>query len=186
MTRHALVLVAAAALTLAVVAPAPAAQQYPISFHAFPLSSGQGTVFKNGALTLAAKGLTSTTYADPYLGTSRAYQVGSWTSSVFSTGFGFTELVSSWNAQTPAGTFIRVYMSAQRADGSFTKWYTMGIWAYGDGDIYRTSVGHQGDGDGYIAIDTFFAKDHPMVAYQLSATLYRAGSASPTLTRLGA
>jgi hypothetical protein len=64
----------------------------------------------------------------------------------------------------------------------------MGRWAYGDDTIFRTSVGGQGDADGYVAIDTFFAKDHPLVRYQLRATLYRASSttASPRLRRVGA
>src|SRR5207247_1110485 len=134
--------------------PAAASQSYPVSYHSFALSAGEGTTLRGGALTLASSGLTTTSYADPYLGTTRRYDMGSWTSPNFSTGFGFTELVSSWIAQTPSGTFIRVYMSANRGDGSPTKWYTMGIWAAGDGDIYRRSVGGQGDGDGYIAIDT--------------------------------
>jgi hypothetical protein len=105
-----------------------------------------------------------------------------WTSPVFTPGFGLTELVASWNAQTPPGTHIRVSMSAQRTDGTFTKWYTMGIWAFGDDDIERTSVGGQGDADGYVAIDTFFAKDHPLAGYRLQTEAV--GKA--TVTRLGA
>ena len=35
-----------------------------------------------------------------------------WTSPWFATGFGFTELVASWNASTPAGTWIEVHMRA--------------------------------------------------------------------------
>ena len=168
--------------------PAAASQAYPVSYHSFALSAGTGTVVKSGALTLGSSGLTTSSYTDPYLLTTRSYDMGSWTSPMFSTGFGFSELVSSWIAQTPGGTFIRVYMSADRGDGTSTKWYTMGIWAYGDGDIHRTSVGHQGDGDGYIAIDTFFAKDHPMIGYQLKLELYRlkGSSASPSVTRIGA
>jgi hypothetical protein len=72
--------------------------------------------------------------------------------------------------------------------GTWTKYYVMGRWAYGDDTIFRTSVGHQGDADGYIAIDTFFAKDHPLTQYQLRVTLFRkAGStATPTLRQVGA
>ena len=184
-------LVAVLALVLgqsATAGPAAASQAYPVSYHSFTLSAGQGTVLKAGALALGSSGLTTTSYSDPYLATTRSYDMGSWTSPMFSTGFGFTELVSSWIAQTPSGTFVRVYMSADRGDGTSTKWYTMGIWAYGDGDIHRTSVGHQGDGDGYIAIDTFFAKDHPMVGYQLKLELYRSTgtTVSPSVTRIGA
>ena len=168
--------------------PAAASQTYPVSYHSFALSAGTGTVVKSGALTLGSGGLTTTSYTDPYLLTTRSYDMGSWTSPMFSTGFGFSELVSSWIAQTPGGSFIHVYMSADRGDGTSTKWYTMGIWAYGDTDIHRTSVGHQGDGDGYIAIDTFFAKDHPMWGYELGLALYRpvGSSASPAVRRIGA
>jgi hypothetical protein len=72
-------------------------------------------------------------------------------------------------------------------DGHMTKWYVMGRWAYGDADIHRTSVGGQGDKDGYIAIDTFVPKN-PMSSYQLRLTLYRAvgTSGSPRVTRIGA
>jgi hypothetical protein len=64
----------------------------------------------------------------------------------------------------------------------------MGIWASDTSTIHPTSVGGQGDADGYVAIDTFFAKDHPMVAYRLRVTLFRAGggSASPSLSLLAA
>ncbi len=184
-------LVAVLALLLgqsATTGPVAASQPYPVSYHSFALSAGTGTVVQSGALTLGSSGLTTATYTDPYLVTTRSYDMGSWTSPMFSIGFGFSELVSSWIAQTPSGTFIRVYMSADRGDGTSTKWYTMGIWAYGDGDIHRTSVGHQGDGDGYIAIDTFFAKDHPMFGYQLKLELYRlkGSAASPSVTRIGA
>jgi hypothetical protein len=151
-----------AALTLGVSSPALAAQPYNVSYHAFALPSG--------AVSLANA------------------PSGTWTSPWSDTGFGFSELVASWNASTPAGTWIEVRMRAQSDQGTLTKWYTMGRWAYGDGDIQRTSVGGQGDADGFIAIDTFFAKDHPMISYQLQAALFRvAGSnATPTVTRLGA
>jgi len=173
----------------ALASPAAAAQAYPVSYHRFVLSAGPGTTLTTGgALTLATSGLTPTTYTDPHLGTTRSYSMGSWTSGTFATGFGFTELVASWIADTPAGTFVRVYMRAERRDASFTKWYTMGVWAFGETNILRTSVGGQGDADGFIGIDTFFAKDHPMVGYQLRLELYRASgsSASPTVRRIGA
>jgi hypothetical protein len=98
------------------------------------------------------------------------------------------ELVSSWNADTPAGTWIQVELRATAAgDGHTTKWFVMGRWAYGDADIHRTSVGGQGDKDGYVAIDTFIPKN-PMSSYQLRLTLYRAAgtTVSPRVTRIGA
>jgi hypothetical protein len=166
-------------------------QAYPVSFHAFALASGTtaGTqVDRGGGLVLARSGLSTVSYADPFGYPPRDYLAGTWTSPWQTTGFGFMELVASWNADTPAGTWIQVEMRATNAaDGHETKWYFLGRWAYGDGDIHRTSVGGQGDKDGYVAIDTFVPKN-PMSSYQLRLTLYRAvgTSGSPRVTRLGA
>src|SRR5207248_4526888 len=57
-----------------------------------------------------------------------------------------------------------------------------------DSDFHRTSVGGQGDADGFVSIDTFFATDHPATAYRLQLTLYRRVTATegPTVTRLSA
>jgi hypothetical protein len=153
---------AALAMALFLASPASAAQPYHVSYHAFALPK-TGVTFDN------APG-------------------GVWTSPWFQTGFGFTELVSSWNADTPAGTWIQIDMRATTDRATTTKWYTMGRWAFGDGDIQRTSVGGQGDADGFVSIDTFFAKDHPLMSYQLRVTLYRVAgsSATPRLTRIGA
>ena len=102
--------------------------------------------------------------------------------------FEFNELVSSWNAKTPAGTWIQSEVEPQLDDGHWGKWYVLGRWAYGDSDFHRTSVGGQGDADGFVSIDTFFAKDHPAIAYRLRLTLFRrAGStATPTVSRYSA
>jgi hypothetical protein len=153
---------AAFAVALFLAAPASAAQPYHVSFHAFALPK-TGVTFDNAPGSV-------------------------WTSPWFQTGFGFTELVSSWNADTPAGTWIQIDMHATTDRGTTTKWYTMGRWAFGDGDIQRTSVGGQGDADGFVSIDTFLAKDHPLTSYQLRVTLYRVAgsSATPRLTRIGA
>ena len=155
-------LLAVTALTLAAAGSAHAAQPYPVSFHRFALPGG-------GVSLSTSPG-------------------GTWTSPWFTTGFGFSELVASWNADTPAGTWIQVEMRARTTKGTTTNWYVMGKWAYGDADIQRASVGGQSDADGYVAIDTFFAKDHPMTAYQLQVELLRAAgsTASPTVTLLGA
>src|SRR5947209_1044557 len=181
MIRHSLVTAAAAAaLLVAAAAPARAAQPYPVSFHTFDLSAGttSGLTYANGSLVLASKGLATFDYADPYANAngdgvdgSGAYQSGNWTSAPYATGFAFNELVSSWNAKTPTGTWVQSEVQPQLADGHWAKWYTLGQWAYDDSDFHRTSVGHQGDADGYVAIDTFLTKDHPAIAYRLRLTL---------------
>jgi hypothetical protein len=57
------------------------------------------------------------------------------------------------------------------------------------GDIHRTSLGGQGDADGTVSIDTFFARDGMgLTSYQLRVTLLRrAGThADPTVRSVGA
>src|SRR5256885_4444600 len=189
--RGTLAVCVAALLTFAGSASAGEKQAYPVAYHAFAISSGtaSGTqVDRAGALVLARNGLTTVNYADPFGYAPRDYQAGTWTSPWQATNFGFMELVAFWNADTPAGTWIEVEMRATAAaDGHVTKWYVMGRWAYGDGDIHRTSVGGQGDKNGYVAIGPFVPKD-PMPGYQLSLTLYRAAgsNATPKVTRIGA
>ena len=200
MTRRLLVTVAAVAFGLAGAAPALASQPYHVNFKNFALdasdSTRDGTVLNNGSLRLASGGLSSLTYTDQfanYAGDgatgSGMYEYGTWTSAPTTLSFPWNELVSSWNAQTPPGTWIQVEMKPTLDNGHVAKWYILGRWAYrNDMDFHPTSVGGQGDADGYVAIDTFFAKDHDAVSYRLRVTLFRrAGkSATPTFTRLSA
>ena len=187
--------VAGAAAVLAVAGPAPAAQPLPVSFHAYTSSTDfdsgayEGArLAKGGGALVYGSSVGSLAYSDAYGSPARTYSYARWTSPAYTTGFGFTELVSSWNADTPAGTWIQVEMQALTDRATWTKWYTMGRWASGDGDIRRNSVGGQGDADGYIAIDTFFAKDHPLTSYRLRVTLYKlpGTSAGPTVRSVAA
>jgi hypothetical protein len=193
-------LVAAATLALGAAAPASAAQPYPLNFKTFSLGAADsvrsGTVLSNGSLTLASNGLSGPLdYLDPFADYSGdgadgsgPYLYGTWTSGVTTLSFPFDELVSSWNAITPPGTWIQVEVQPQIDNGHWAKWYILGRWASGDSDFHRTSVGGQGDGDGFVSIDTFFAKDHPAIAYRLRLTLYRRSgtNASPSVSRLSA
>ena len=161
-----------------------------VSFERFALACGDcsGVVASGGVLSLGGT-LTSGTYDDPFGASGIAYQSGTWTSVPFSNPFAFDELVASWNAATPDGTWIRVEMAGS-GSGRTTKWYTLGIWASGDTTIHRTSVPLQGDADGFIAIDTFIRskKAAPLTSYQLRVTLYRtaASTATPTVRFVGA
>ena len=181
MTRRLLVTVAAAAFGLAGAAPALATQPYHVNFKTFALnasdSTRDGTVLSGTSLRLATNGLSSMSYTDPFAyysgdgaNGSGTYEYGTWTSGLTTLSFPWNELVSSWNAQTPSGTWIQVEMQPTLDNGHVAKWYILGRWTYGDSDFHRTSVGHQGDADGYVAIDTFFAKDHPALSYRLRLT----------------
>ncbi|MET0132178.1 MAG: C39 family peptidase [Kibdelosporangium sp.] len=127
-------------------------------------------------------------HTEPGVGT-RSYEYGSWTSPVYRQGFDATQLVASWNARTPAGTWLQVDMRGRTATEVETTWYGMGRWALGDADIARTSLPDQEDANGYIDVDTFVANPGTTLrSYQLRVTLYRvAGSKqSPTLSMAGA
>lgn len=121
---------------------------------------------------------------DRPIGREAGYDYARWTSPVHPTRFGATQIVPSWNADTPAGTWIRVDLR-----GPGTDWYVMGRWAYGDSDIERTSVPGQSDEHGYVDVDTFQAAEgHAQREFQLRVTLYRkAGTpVTPTLSMVGA
>ena len=193
MTRSALALTA---LGVALLVPgvAHAAQPVPVSYHAWATASDFNagtyagtTAAAAGGITLASTGTTTVTYSDPRSGDIAAV-AGTWTSQAFSPGLSFTELVSSWNADTPPGTWLQVEMRGVISKAATTKWYVLGRWAYGEDTILRTSVGGQGDANGTVSIDTFFSKDHPLTSYQLRVTLYRTPSttAKPRLRLVGA
>ena len=165
------------------------------SFNRLDLSKGNpgtGTVHGTGGLTLTST-LAPDSYTDPFAtGGPRviAAHSGTWLSDPVTSPFAFDELVASWNATTPEGTWIKVEMEAT-GSGRTTKFYVLGIWASGDGTIHRTSVSLQGDVDGFVAIDTFVRskKAAPLTSYRIRLTLYRAdsaGSVSPTVRFLGA
>ena len=199
MLRHlALTVAAAFAVWLAGAASAFAAQPYPVNFHTFDLRTGttSGLTLAGGSLGLASSGLGSLTYVDPSANNagdgvdgSGIYQSGTWTSDVYPVSFPFNELVSSWNSKTPVGTSCSRRCMPQLDDGHWaSKWYVLGRWSYNDSDFHRTSVGGQGDADGFVAIDTFFAKDHPAIAYRLRLTLFRriGSTATPVVSRYSA
>ncbi|HAF10857.1 MAG TPA: hypothetical protein DCK98_12370 [Chloroflexi bacterium] len=122
------------------------------------------------------------------LSIARGSTAATWTSPIFSPGFAFTELVASWNADTTAGSLVEVDMQASPDGAYWTKWYVMGRWTYDDTIFHRTSIGGQGDKDGFVAIDTFVAGKVPMTSYRLQVILTRASAkaATPTVRALGA
>ncbi|KAB8162647.1 peptidase C39 family protein [Streptomyces sp. 3MP-14] len=131
-------------------------------------------------------------YTDPHLGTTATYEYATWVSPSHAPATPGGELIASWNADTPAGTFVRIEVRADYSDGTQTPWYTLGIWASGDEDIHRTSVDGQEDGKSTVWTDTLAIDDTEtgprFVAYQLRLTLHRAagGDATPTVWRIGA
>jgi hypothetical protein len=152
-----------------------------------------GTAVADGALTFGTSTGT-TSYVDPFGdGSAKSYDQTSWTSPTVSTGFGLTELVASWNASTPPGTWVEVSMAGTTNLGTTTKWYVLGRWSSGDdtaaGDIHRTSLPTQGDANGSVAVDTFqSATGQWLDRWQLKVTLYRLSGTtqSPVVRSVGA
>ncbi|MEU8107166.1 C39 family peptidase [Nonomuraea muscovyensis] len=126
-----------------------------------------------------------TAYTDA-LGT-KSWEYARWTGPERAVGFPAGELIASWTADIPPGSWMQVEARARNSAG-LTKWYVLGRWAYGDRDIRRTSVPGQGDADATVAVDTLVAAaDRRIDAYQLRLTLYRTpGSAvRPVVRGLG-
>ena len=133
-----------------------------------------------------------TDYTDPHTGKSATWEYAAWTSPGHHLAVPATELVASWNAHTPAGTWLQVELKGTYSEGTDTPWYVMGRWAAGDQDIRRTSVDGQSDGRSNIWTDTFAIADPAsalrLVSYRLRLTLYRTPGTriTPTVWRLGA
>ncbi|GGT77572.1 MULTISPECIES: peptidase C39 family protein [Streptomyces] len=131
-------------------------------------------------------------YADPHTGRTSTWEYATWTSPVHTSTVPATEVIASWNADTPPGTWIQIELRGTYNDATTTPWYVMGRWAAGDGDIRRTSVDDQTDGKSSVWTDTFSVDDTTsglrLVSYQLRLTLHRTpGTAlTPTVWRLGA
>ncbi|MFD8569675.1 peptidase C39 family protein [Streptomyces sp. NPDC059639] len=159
--------------------------------------TGHGTRALAGArpgVTLA-KAVGTTSYTDPHLNRTADWEYATWTSPVHTLAVPATEVIASWNAHTPAGTWIQIELQGTYTDGTRTPWYVMGRWTAGDDkdvDIRRTSVDDQSDDKSSIWTDTFSIDDAAsglrLVSYSLRLTLLRApgAKAAPTVWRLGA
>ncbi|MFB9808808.1 peptidase C39 family protein [Haladaptatus pallidirubidus] len=113
-------------------------------------------------------------YTDPYGFGTKTWNYSRWTSPTRSVTFGAKQLIASWTADIPQGTWLEVEMQGTTTSGNRTGWYVMGRWATTDKDIHRTCVFGQDNEYGDIAIDTFKAADGVRLqSYQLRVTLYQ-------------
>lgn len=134
----------------------------------------------------------TTEFHDEHSGTTSTWEYATWTSPVTEVGFDATELVASWNAETPAGTWLQVEMQGTYNTGNQTPWYNLARWASADIAVKRATQDGQGDPWSTIWTDTFSIDDATagvlLRSYQLRLTLYRAPgqTASPRVFMLGA
>ncbi|MEV6900813.1 peptidase C39 family protein [Amycolatopsis sp. NPDC051372] len=192
-TLLSIAMVTAGATQVADAAPAHPANDEAINYHEW--SGGSFHAGHLDGLTLGRDGLRITRpagtveHTEPGLGTTKTYEYGSWTSPLFRQGFDATQLIASWNAQTPAKTWLEVEAKGRTSAGVETTWYVMGRWASGDADIQRTSVDGQSDDNASVDVDTLATKTGVTLrTYQLRVSLYReAGTrVTPTVSTLGA
>ncbi|OON82034.1 peptidase C39 family protein [Streptomyces tsukubensis] len=159
--------------------------------------AGEGTRVASGARpgVAIAHPAGRTDYLDPHLGTTTTWEYARWTGPEHRLTVPATEVIASWNAHTPAGTWVQVELRATYSDGTFSPWYVMGRWASGDDakvDIRRTSVDGQTDDRSTVYTDTLSIDDAGsglrVASYRLRLTLYREPGAhgTPMVWRAGA
>jgi len=96
----------------------------------------------------------------------------------------WNELILSWNADAPAGTFLRIEARAISGE-HHTKFYTFGVWSPDNRVFPRTSVRGQKDPDGNVDTDTLLLTQSARAA-QIRVTLGGTNGALPILKFLGA
>lgn len=109
-------------------------------------------------------------------------------SPVHTTGAPINHVIASWNAATPAGTWMEVHVRVDQKNSGWTHWYDLPIWASDFSAIHRHSINGQADTDGGVATDTFYTKPGQVAsAYQLSVTLFTTAPAvSPAVRSITA
>jgi hypothetical protein len=128
------------------------------------------------------------TYDDPYgPGGPRRYVRGRWYSPWVRPGFSYDELIASYNAKTPVGTFIEISVRGRSAAG-LSSWDSLGRWASHDTAFHRMSLGAQRDDLGRVSVDTWIAKGAGFHSWRLRVTLMRRTNTtkSPVVTMVGA
>jgi hypothetical protein len=106
----------------------------------------------------------------------KAYWYGTLESPALTAPYAFDTLIPSWNAITPAGTWLQLELRAARAaDNEWTKYYNLGVWASGKTTILRRSIKGQRDGNGTVSTDTLrLSGESAYTRFQYRLTLFTA------------
>ena len=148
----------------------------------------EGTAVRGGVLVLD-RATTTRQYVDPHQDRPPAtYDEATWTSPEVVPGFAVTEVIPSWNAVTPSGTWLEVSVAGTTGDGVETPWYVLGRWAETDQDISPASLSCQKDEHARVAVDVLTPEDgHPFASYRLRVSLLRrtGSTATPSVSLLG-
>jgi hypothetical protein len=142
----------------------------------FAAGRAGGTAVVNGALTL------SRPIGSRTVGGVR-YDVARWTSGWVAPGQSFTELVPSWVARTPGGSWLQVLVRVRDAQGHVSSFKDLGRWTAGDRFLHRRSSGSQADAVAQVSTDTLTAQAGVrLTGYRLRVQLMRRpGHAGPVV-----
>ena len=142
----------------------------------FASGASRGTRVTGGSLSIASS-IGSRTVGGVQ------YDVARWTSSWVSPGQSFTQLVPSWSATTPGGSWIQVLVRVRDSQGHSSGFKDLGRWAGPDTSFNRTSAGTQSDTVARVATDTVKAQaGKRLVSYQVRLKLMRRPAhAGPTV-----
>ena len=151
------------------------------------LCSGEheGTTVRDGRLELSSPA-GRRPYADPYRDRgSGCYDQATWTSPEVDPGFAMTEVVPSWNARTPEGTWVEIAVRGSTTAGARTHWYVLGRWAETDQEISPASVPGQADEHATTDVDRLrVTPGQAWSSYQVRVTLLRptGSAATPSIS----
>ena len=147
----------------------------------FGSGTHRGTTYAGGALRIA-RAVGSVTVGGVRFESAR------WTAAWTQPGQDFTELVPSWSARTPAGSWLRVLVRVRDTQGHVTRFKDLGRWSSGDRFLKRRSAGSQADAVASVATDTLKAQAGVRLSgYQVRLQLLRRpGHAGPAIRSVSA
>jgi hypothetical protein len=107
------------------------------------------------------------------------FLIGEAVSPITRPGFRFSQLIPSWNAATPAGTWIETALRA-RIGPHWTRWFVVAVWAAGDTHVARHSLSSRATPDGRVDVDTLVLPDDrgPANAFQARVRLFTIDAAA--------
>ena len=153
----------------------------------FDLGTHQGTAVLGDVLAFGTEAAGTRSYVDPYGdGSAVTYEQSAWLSPEVRPGFEVTELIPSWNATTPEGTWIEIEVRVSENGVHMSRWHSLGRWAETDADIHPTSVADRFDEVASVAFDKLTAREpRTLATYQLRVSLLRrVGSRATPVLRL--
>ncbi len=129
------------------------------------------------------------TYIDPFVAHAapQEFEYAAWTSRAQTAPFPFTDLIASWQADTPPGSWIEIAVQVGGAAG-LSAWFVVARWAGDDSTVHPTSVPGQRDATGRFSTDAWLAAPGRAAnRWRLRVTLLRqlGDGPRPVLRHLG-